>query len=245
MSRGLVRGRQAGTSLKQQTSDNGISTSLIFGALAEQHRHSLMKLGQQRDYEKGETLFSRGEDGDWILLIQEGVIEISVVALNGRKSILNLMEKNEVLGEIALLDRRKRSADAVAKTHVKGIVLQRGTVIDYLNKNTDACFRLIDTLCARVRNASSMFETLALTSAGARLARCLLRLSEKWGVRDADGAIRIDHNISQTDLGEFSGLARENVNRYIRAWAGDGLLSFNKGEITLFDNERLREIAEF
>ena len=230
--------------MKQQTSDNDYSTSLIFGALAQEHRDSLVNLGEHREYEKGQTLFLRGEDGDWILLIQQGVVEISVVALNGRKSILNLMKKNEVLGEIALLDRRKRSADAVAKTRVTGIVLQRGAVIDYLKQNTDACFSLIETLCARVRNASGMFETLALTSAGARLARCLLRLSEKWGVPAADGAVRIDHNFSQTDLGEFSGLARENVNRYIKSWAGDGLLSFHKGEITLFDNARLREIAE-
>ncbi|UCB55978.1 MAG: Crp/Fnr family transcriptional regulator [Thiotrichales bacterium] len=230
--------------MNQHTSDNDYSTSLIFGAMSQAHRDSLLKLGQERSYKKGQTLFSRGEEGDWILLIQQGVVEISVVALNGRKSILNLMEKNEVLGEIALLDRRQRSADAVAKTDVTGIVLQRGTVIDFLKKNTDACFSLIETLCARVRNASSMFETLALTSAGARLARCLLRLSEKWGVPAADGAVRIDHNISQTDLGEFSGLARENVNRYIKTWSGDGLLSFNKGEITLFDNARLREIAE-
>jgi CRP-like cAMP-binding protein len=230
--------------LNLHASNNDYSTSLILGALAPEHRDSLLHLGQERSYRKGQTLFSRGEDGDWILLIQQGEIEISVVSLNGRKSILNLMGKNDVLGEIALLDRRERSADAIARTDVKGIVLQRATVIDFLEKNTDACFSLIETLCARVRNASSMFETMALTSAGARLARCLLRLSEKWGVPADDGAVRIDHTISQSDLGEFSGLARENVNRYIKTWAGDGLLSFNKGEITLFDNERLREIAE-
>ena len=230
--------------LKQQISESDYASSLILGALAEEHRVRLLQLGQPAHYKKGQTLFSRGEQGDWILLIQQGVVEISVVALNGRKSILNLMEKGEVLGEIALLDRQQRSADAVAKTAVTGIVLHRGNVVDYLKKNTDACFSVIETLCARVRNASDMFETLALTSAGARLARCVLRLAEKWGVTASDGSVRIDHSISQTDLGEFSGLARENVNRYIKTWSGDGLLSFSKGRITLYDPQRLRAIAE-
>ena len=230
--------------MNKETADDRYSKSLIFGALADKDRDQLLKQGQRSHYKKGQTLFSRGEDGTWILIIEEGVVEISVVSLSGRRSVLNLMEKNDVLGEIALLDRHGRSADAVARTDVSGIVLNRHTVIDYLKKDTDACFGLIETLCSRVRNASNMFETLALTSAGARLARCVLRFSEKWGVPDADGAIRIEHTLSQTDLGEFSGIARENVNRYIKSWSNDGLLSFNKGEITLLDTQRLREIAE-
>jgi CRP-like cAMP-binding protein len=230
--------------MNQETADDRYSKSLIFGALADKDRDRLLKQGQKSRYKKGQTLFSRGEDGSWILIIEEGMVEISVVSLSGRRSVLNLMEKNDVLGEIALLDHHGRSADAVARTDVSGIVLNRHTVIEYLKKDTDACFGLIETLCSRVRNASNMFETLALTSAGARLARCVLRFAEKWGVPDADGAVRIEHTLSQSDLGEFSGIARENVNRYIKSWSNEGLISFNKGEITLLDAQRLREIAE-
>jgi CRP-like cAMP-binding protein len=230
--------------LKEETVEERYAGSLIFGAMSDKDRVHLLKQGQTIRYKKGQTLFSRGEEGTWILLIQEGVVEVSVVSLGGRKSVLNLMEKNEVLGEIALLDRRERSADAVAKTDVLGIALNRQTVTNYLKKNIDACFGVIEMLCSRVRNASDMFETLALTSAGARLARCVLRFAEKWGVPDAEGAIRIEHSISQSDLGEFSGIARENVNRYVKSWSNEGLLSFNKGEITLHDTQRLKEIAE-
>ena len=230
--------------MNEETKQDRYAGSLLFGAMADKDREQLLKQGQRSRYKKGQTLFSRGEEGSWILLIQEGVVEISVVSLGGRKSVLNLMEKNEVLGEIALLDRRERSADAIAKTDVSGIVLTRQTVIDYLKKNTDACFGVIETLCGRVRNASDMFETLALTSAAARLARCVLRLAEKWGVPCGEGAVRIEHRISQSDLGEFSGIARENVNRYIKSWSNEGLLSFKGGEVTLKDTQRLREIAE-
>ena len=94
--------------MKEDTVENDYAKSLLFGALSEQDRDYLLKQGQNSHYTKGQTIFSRGEEGDWILLIQQGVVEISVVSLNGRKSVLNLMEKNEVLGEIALLDRRSR-----------------------------------------------------------------------------------------------------------------------------------------
>ena len=241
---GRIRFVEQAISLKQETVESSFINSQVFGALADGDRDHLLKQGQPTRYKKGQTIFSRGDEGDWILVIQQGIVEISIVSLGGRRSILNLMEKNEVLGEIALLDRHERSADAVAKTEVSGIVLHRNHLVDYLKNNPDACFGVIETLCSRVRNASNMFETLALTSAGARLARCLLRFSEKWGVPDTNGAVRIEHTISQSDLGEFSGIARENVNRYIKSWSNEGLLNFSRGEITLLDTQRLREIAE-
>ena len=64
------------------------------------------------------------------------------------------------------------SADAVAVSDVKGTIISRQAVFEMLENDTDACFSIMETLCARVRNASDMFETLSLTSSSARLARC-------------------------------------------------------------------------
>ncbi|OGI68346.1 MAG: hypothetical protein A2W18_01100 [Candidatus Muproteobacteria bacterium RBG_16_60_9] len=116
--------------------------------------------------------------------------------------------------------------------------------MDFLKKNNDACLAIIETLCARARNATDMFETRALTSAGARLARILLRFAEKWGTAQAKNAVLIDQAISQTLLGEFAGIARENVNRYMQAWTQEGVLIHKKESILLLDMKRLNELAE-
>ena len=91
------------------------------------------------------------------------------------------MEKGEILGEIALLDGQPRSAEAVAASDVTGTVVRRETVVKALKNNNEACFSIIETLCARARNASEMFELQSLTSGNARLARCLMRVAQKWG----------------------------------------------------------------
>ena len=171
-------------------------------------------------------------------------MEISVVSLNGRKSVLNHMENGEILGEIALFDREGRSADATALTSVKGTVINRHSVFEMLKGNDDAYFSIIETLCGRARNASEMFETQSLTSANARLARCLLRVAKKWGDTNPDGSIHIKQHFSQSDLGELAGIARENVNRHLQAWNQDRLISIDKGDITLLDPDKLSEIAE-
>jgi len=216
----------------------------IFSALAETDLRALIGRGRSKSYKKGETIFLRGDEGAWVLLLEEGLVEISVVSLNGRKSILNLMEKRDIVGEIALLDSEPRSANAIAKTNVTGIVLSRSTMMQFLRDNPKACFEIIHTLCKRVRNTSDLLEAQSLPNANARLARCILRLAEKWGEIAEDGSTRVSQQLSQTELGEISGIARENVNRYINAWTKSSILKFDKGIITVLNEVQLEEIAE-
>ena len=212
---------------------------LILGAISENNRKNLMSQGVLKSWIKGETIFHRGDPGDYIVAIRTGIAEVSITSLNGRKSILNHMHANDILGEIALLDGGMRSADVIAITDLTGVVVPQRQVQQYLKENPEAVFDLIDQLCEKVRNASDMFETHALTSASARLARCLIRFGQKWGQLDDDGSTVITQQFSQSDLGEFSGLARENVNRYVSQWSQEGLISFDRGQITLHDLTRL------
>jgi len=220
------------------------SGSLILQALSAEERATLLAMGHSQRYARGEVIFSRGDEGAWALLIEDGLVEISVMSLSGRKSVLNHMEKGEILGEIALLDGQPRSAEAVAATAVSGTVLRRDAVVKLLKRNNDACFSIIETLCARARNASEMFELQSLTSGNARLARCLMRIAEKWGVQRDDGTIHIQQAFSQSDLGELAGMARENVNRHLQAWVQEELIQFDKGDLTLLDPDALADYAE-
>lgn len=225
-------------------SESDKSGSLILDALPVDARESLISQGHKRSYQKGEVIFSRGDEGAWALLIESGMIEISVMSLNGRKSVLNHMESGEILGEIALLDGQPRSAEATALTDVNGITVQRGSVVAALKKHPDACFTIIEILCGRARNASEMFELQSLTSGNARLARCLLRVAKMWGKPNEDGAIHVEQLFTQSDLGELAGIARENVNRHLQAWVQEELILFEKGDITLLEPEVLEEYAE-
>lgn len=224
--------------------DNSPRNGLILDALPAAERDELLARGVRRQYKKGEIIFSRGDEGAWAMLIEDGLVEISVMSLNGRKSILNHMEAGELLGEIALLDGQPRSAEAVAASAVSGILLQRKSVVAALKKNNEACFSIIETLCSRARNASEMFELQSLTSGNARLARCLLRIAQKWGQEQADGSIHVEQKFSQSDLGELAGMARENVNRHLQAWVQEHYIRFDKGDLTLLEPEVLEEYAE-
>ena len=92
--------------------ENQHTGSLILDALPTEARESLINQGHKRSYQKGEVIFSRGDEGAWAFLIESGMIEISVMPLNGRKSVLNHIKTGEILKKIALLDGQPRSAEA-------------------------------------------------------------------------------------------------------------------------------------
>jgi CRP-like cAMP-binding protein len=218
--------------------------SVLMRALGPETRDALLALGHRTRFEPGATIYSYGEPGASMLVIESGQVEISLTARNGRRSILNVMGPGETLGEIAMLDRHPRSADATARTEVTGLVLHRQDVLGLVIRDPEAMLSLMAELCAKARNASEMFAAQSNTSAEARLARCVLRLGAKWGEPTPDGQIRLNVSFSQSELGDFSGLARENVNRYLRGWVEAGIVEIDRDGMTLADPEALRALAE-
>lgn len=195
-------------------------------------------------YAPRETVFSVGDPGHSLILIQSGRVEVSTTSLSGRKSVIAFMGPGEILGEIAALDGGERSADVVAASRVEGLVLARENVLSFIAARPDFAERLIVELCRKVRNASDMFAAQSIVEGEPRLARGLLRIFDKWGVAGAAGTTVLEERFSQQDIGEFTGLARENVNRQIRAWSEDGILRADGRTLVLVDRRALEERAD-
>lgn len=189
-------------------------------------------------FAKGEMIFGAGDPGGSVILIDSGRVEVSMTDVSGRKSVLAHMGPGEVLGEIAALDGGPRSADAVAARAVAGRIVLRAALMRFVGDRPEVARAIIAALCGKVRNATEMYAVQALTDGGPRLARALLRLFDQWGEGD-----RLAERFSQGDIGEFSGLARENVNRQIKAWEAEGLLRIDGRDLVLVDRVALAGIA--
>lgn len=218
--------------------------SMLLAALEDEDRAELLSRGRMKTYRRGEMIFARGDEGTTLIVVVSGRVEVSVTAMNGRKSVLDHMGAGEVLGEVAMMDNGTRSADVIAGSKVEALILSRTDIRAFLAERPDAAVGMIAELCAKIRNASDMFENQAQVVANNRLARCLLRFGEKWGVENADGSVRIEQPFSQADIGEFSGLARENVNRHLKSWEADGIISIEGRTLVLNDTLALEDIAE-
>jgi CRP-like cAMP-binding protein len=63
------------------------------------------------DYERGDTVFRKGDAGNFMAVVLRGEVEI-----REQEQVLNVVGAGSIFGEFALIDHRPRSADAVART---------------------------------------------------------------------------------------------------------------------------------
>jgi CRP/FNR family cyclic AMP-dependent transcriptional regulator len=102
---------------------------------------------------------------------------------------------------------------------------------------------IIKEICSKLRNLTDLHADQLATDGAKRLAMVLHKLFLKWGEPLENGEIRLDHSFSQSDLGDFAGLARENVNRRLRSWTQSGVLRTDGSYLVLSDPVQLERLA--
>src|SRR5207302_11486347 len=118
----------------------------------------LASYARSRKVAGGTTLFAKGDPGTALFAVGTGTVKITVPSIDGREAMFNLLHAGEIFGEIALLDGRPRTADAVAMTDCELMVIERRDFLAFMHSEPSVAFRLIELLCARLRFASRHLE---------------------------------------------------------------------------------------
>jgi len=66
-----------------------------------------------KNYDSAQTIFSEGDLGDKMYIVQEGSVHIKKIN-NGENAQLSTFKKGEIFGEMALVEDMVRSATAIA-----------------------------------------------------------------------------------------------------------------------------------
>jgi len=220
-----------------------LGNCVLFRGLVASEKDTLLARARLRRFAPGETIFLIGAPGDSMMAVLSGKVRISVPSPEGREIVLAILNDNEVFGEIAMLDGRERTADARAMTPCTVATLGRHDVLAYFDRHPEAWKRLVEVLCARMRLTDQHIAEVALLQLPVRLAKSLLRLTVDAAGPAAprrDAAIEL----SQRELGNVVGAARESVNKCLREWQRCGTIRIENGLITIADRRALEDLAE-
>jgi len=228
--------------LGQEAKLAALQASPLFQAMTSEELDEVLKLATERVWPRGRMIFQKGDAGSSMMAVLRGRVRISAVSADGREVTLNTINPGEIFGEIALLDGKPRSADATAVEETTLLVLERKHFLPFLRQNEDLYLRLLAVLCDRLRRTSLALEGVALFDLPARLARLLLSLAEDHG-RGAANGIRIDMKLSQRDLSTLVASSRESVNKQLRIWRDEGLMTLEDGYMILCRPNELQRVV--
>jgi len=209
----------------------------LFSKLCAKHIDRLAACIVGKSVRRGTSIFAKGDPGSSLFAISQGTVKIIVPSADGHDTEFNRIDKGDIFGEIALLDGRPRTADAVAITDCELFVIERRDFLPLIREEPEIALKLIEILCVRLRQTTEQVENLMFLHLPGRLAKALLRHSKD------DGSER-KVVVTQKDLGNIIGMSRESTNRQLRIWEEQKLVRLERGAIVILSPNALERIAE-
>jgi CRP-like cAMP-binding protein len=216
-----------------------LQNNYLFSKLSAKHIDRLVACVVGKSVPRATSIFVKGDPGSSLFAICRGTVKISVPSVDGHDAVFNVMGKGDIFGEIALLDGRPRTADAIAVTDCELFIIERRDFLPLLREEPDIALKLIEILCDRVRRTTEQAENLMFLHLPGRLAKALLRLS--------DGDRRACERkvaVTQKDLGYMIGMSRESTNRQLRIWEEQEWVRLERNAIFILQANALERIAQ-
>ena len=214
----------------------------LFAGVSEETLASLAQCLGKRTFARGMILFHKGSPGNSIYLIDQGKIRIFILSEAGQEISLNIHGPGDCFGELALLDGFSRSAGAMAVEQTVTYSLQRQDFLRHLDESPKMARALLAQVSSHLRNATDYAESLAFLDVYGRVASILLKLAERYGTEEDDGSggVQIDMRLTQAELAGYVAASREMVNRVLKSYRAQGLISIEGQYITILDEQCLR-----
>lgn len=187
------------------------------------------------------VLFCKSDPGTSMMLVRHGRVKVCTHSEDGKELVLNMFGPGEVFGEIALLDGSPRTADAVTIDDCELLVLDRRDFIPFLLEHPDASVRMLGVLSQRLRRTTQLLEDVAFREGPSRLARRFVHLAEFSG-RNVDEGVFVDMPLSQQQLGNMVGMTRESINKQLKQWRDEGLITWTRGYYTIMNIDELSKL---
>lgn len=203
----------------------------------------ILALSVERRFNDCQTIFQKGDEGASMMIVLEGRVLISAVSEEGKELTLNYIEPGEILGEVALIDGKKRSANATAIGTCTLLCIMRSEFIPFVRKNSELAIQLLTVLCEKLRNTSDMIENVGLLPIPARLARLVLKLARPEDETLSSG-LTFELRMSQREIGNLIGATRESVNKTLSQWQTQGLIRLQQPLLTILKPKELGWISE-
>jgi CRP-like cAMP-binding protein len=194
----------------------------------------LQKYG--RIFEPGELIFEENDDGEHMFIIQEGQVTISRT-INGQDTPVALLEKGEFFGEMAIVNRIRRTASARAHARTQLLAFDRAGLEQLVEKNPKIALNIIDRLCRRLGSANAQIRQMAQQTSRHSLWVALQVLAQK---EEGMGTL---HQI-QEELGMTLQYPQAELETLVRNLVDRGALAFDGDRLLVRDRQLFHDLVE-
>ncbi len=214
----------------------------LFDTLAEETMGELMQLARVRTHEAGETLFCETDESNFVYLVLEGRVKLSVNSTGGRRLILGHATTGEIVGVASALCGRPQETTAEVVYTSKLGAIGRDNFMNFLLTHPNVYRVVCEELGRELNKACEQLRTVVLSStAPQKLARLLLDFGKDGQVTEVGARFRFC--MTHEELGECIGASRETVTRVMTTFKTRKLVMLNGSTLTIPNTMALEKFA--
>jgi len=200
----------------------------------------LADAGNRRIYQRRAVLMNEGDPVRHVAALLQGRVKVTRVDGDGNTTLLAVRGPGELLGDIGVLGKDRRTATVVAieRCVVSLIEAQRFLgLVRELGMERD----LLAHLCYRISDNNRLRSEVAAHSAHLRVSRALVHLAE-YAVAQmgTPPELPIDLGLDQTDISHVARLTRPTVTTELARLRDLGLVRTSRGHVVVVDLPGLR-----
>ena len=212
----------------------------LFQGIAQPDLEGIVRLFTERKYPKGATIFERGDSGEALYIVKEGLVKLASHSGQGTETILHLLPAGAIFGEI-LFSEERRAFTALAETDALVSVLPKQTLVRLLLTFPALSMNFIRLLSRRLAKVEMEFAGFGHTWSYHRLAKVLLQLGAEHGVKTPRG-ILLTLRLTHEELANLIGTTRETVSTQMGRFRRMGVIR-KEGKSLLLNGSRLAKLT--
>jgi CRP/FNR family transcriptional regulator, cyclic AMP receptor protein len=130
----------------------------LFASLDDAAAGELRALLRIRDVAADAALFRTGDNGDAMYLIESGRVRITITDDDKKTIILAELAQGDFFGEMAIIDGKQRSADAIVSEAARLAILSRDNFLRFIRNNPLVALEMLSATFGRLRRTDKLLQ---------------------------------------------------------------------------------------
>ena len=207
----------------------------LFTELSTDELARLAAAAERHELQRNDLLFAEGDEPDRLYVVVSGRVAIANRSIDGRESMISLMERGDLFGEMPLFDGLGRSAEARALEPSEVLSIPYGPLQEIYEARPSLLWSVVKLLANRLRNTDVALADSVFLDVTGRTAKRLLEMAG-----ESDEFVL---PITQEELAGMVGASRERVNKAIASFIRLGWLEQHDRRYRLTNREELSRRA--
>jgi CRP-like cAMP-binding protein len=170
----------------------------------------------QKKFAVDDIIFDEGQTGRVMYILVEGAVEICKKTPDGKTLLKLVNKKNEMFGEMALIDDLPRSASAIAVEPTSVYEINESNFEHLVKTNGNFAFKIIQILSERIRNSNTRIGEFYDGDLKEQIQRAMVDYASTHGEKIFDGKTKVNMNDMTEWINSHMGIAVKDLENHFR-----------------------------